>query len=138
MVIQRWQTLLLLLAIALMCVFTFTPYARVVTIPDQPVDVFAKDTPVILVINAVIAALLVLSIFMFKNLKRQMTITILSALLICVSLTVSLILIYNTEGAGIIWTGGVMLLGVALLAALWAYRLMKKDLKLLRSYDRLR
>ena len=100
---------------------------------------FIADAPVMLVVNIVIAVLLFLSIFLFKNLKRQMTVTMLSIILICASIVTCGIVLYTAyPGASLIWTGGVLLLLVALVCAIFAYRFMKKDHKLLTGYDRLR
>lgn len=140
MVIQRFQTLLLLAAVILMCIFSFTPYGAVQ--PGEGAEItkiFVKDAPILLIANLAVAVILVLTIFMYKNLRRQMALTILSIVLIAVDAVASLMLLYRNEGnVSIIWAGGVLLLLVAVLACLWAYRLMAKDRKLLRSYDRMR
>ena len=140
MVIQRWQSLLLLIAVALMCVFCCTPWAmRAVEGIEEATPVFNSEAPVLLVLNIVIAVLLFLSIFMFKNLKRQMKVTVLSIILICASIVTCGITLYTAyPGATLVWTGGVLLLLVALVCALCAYRLMEKDHRLLNSYNRLR
>lgn len=140
MVIQRWQSLLLLIAVVLMAVFCCTPWAsQAAEGVAEATPVFVSDAPVLLILNIVIAVLLFLSIFMFKNLKRQMTVTLLSIILICTSMVTCGIMLYTAyPGAGLIWTGGVLLLLVALVCAVFAYRFMKKDHKLLTSYDRLR
>ena len=68
MVIQRWQTLLLLIAVALMCVFCLTPFA---TIPETenlaaaPTQLFVKDAPVFMILNVTIALLLFLAILSY-------------------------------------------------------------------------
>lgn len=141
MVIQRWQSLLLLIAVVLMCIFCATPYARITAAEAavEPTDVFVYDAPVFLIVNIVIAAVLFIAIFMYKNLARQMTITLISIVLLCASMVTCGFILYSTmPDAELIWTGGVLLLVVALVCALAAYRCMGKDRKLLRSYDRLR
>lgn len=141
MVIQRWQSLLLLIAVVLMCIFCSTPYARISAAEATlaPTSVFVYDAPVFLTINIVIAVVLFIAIFMYKNLRRQMTVTIISIVLMCASAVTCGFILYGTmPDAELIWTGGVLLLLVALVCALAAYRFMRKDLKLLRSYDRLR
>ena len=142
MVIQRWQTVLLLVAVIIMGIFCLTPYAidrSIATEIGGGAPVYVSDAPVFLVLNLVIAALLFISIFMYKNLKRQMTVTLLSMILICASMVTCGIIFYrSTPNAEIIWTGGVILLILALICALFAYRLMGKDRKTLSSYDRLR
>ncbi len=140
MVIQRLQTLFLLIAVVLMCVFCCTPWAsHAAEGVAEASPVFVSEAPVLLILNIVIAVLLFISIFMFKNLKRQMAVTVLSIILICASMVTCGILLYTAyPGATFIWTGGVLLLLVALVCVLFAYRFMKKDHKLLTSYDRLR
>jgi len=140
MVIQRWQSLLLLIAVVLMAVFCCTPWAtQAAEGVEEAAPIFISEAPALLVLNIVIAVILFISIFMFKNLKRQMSVTVLSIVLICTSIVTCGIMLYTAyPGAGLIWTGGVLLLLVALICALFAYRFMKKDFKLLTSYDRLR
>ena len=140
MVIQRWQNLLLLIAIVLMCIFCSTPYAvRAAVDGAEPTSVFVKDAPVFLILNLVIAALLVIGRFLFKNLKRQMTATLISIVLVCASIVTCGFMLYaSMPDAELIWTGGVVLLVLTLICALAAYRFMRKDRNLLRSYDRLR
>lgn len=142
MVIQRWQSLLLLIAVALMCVFCLTPFATVPAgeaVENGVSEIFIKDAPVFMVLNIVIAVLLFISIFLFKDLKRQRTVTLISIVLLAASLvTCGFILYVGMPDANVIWFGGVSLLVVCLILALFAYRFMGRDLRLLRSYDRLR
>ena len=139
MQIQRIQTLLLLIAVALMCVFCLTPYAQTTGADGTVTDVFVKDTPVLHVVNACIAVLLFLNIFMYKDLKRQMSLTIVSALLLAGSaVACGFVVTVGLPDARLIWTGGVLLLVVTLILALCAYRCMRRDKRKLASYDRLR
>ncbi len=141
MVIQRIQTLFLLLAVGFMILFCLTPFAsaEAANAADSFTPVFVKDAPVYMILNIVIAVLLFLGIFMFKNLKQQMKVTVASMLLICASIvSFGFLLFVGMPDAHVIWTGGVLLLVCALVCALFAYRGMKKDHKLLTSYDRLR
>lgn len=140
MVIQRWQTLFLLIAVVLMGVFCSTPYAVQASIDGAvpATEVFMKDTPVLLVLNLVLAALLFISIFMFKNLRMQMRVTMMSIVLLCASIVTCGIVVYvGMANASLIWTGGVVLLVIALVCAICALRLMKKDHRILSSADRL-
>lgn len=141
MVIQRWQSVLLLLAVVLMCVFCATPLATYAA--DNSAEslsaVYVKDAPVLLTVSILVAALLFISIFLYKNLKRQMTVTLLSIVLIVATIVTGFFVVYNAyPGADFILFGGIMLLVITLILALCAYRLMKSDLRKLRSYDRLR
>lgn len=137
MVIQRWQNLLLLFALIFTGLFCATSYA---VIPgDVPANVYAYDTPVLLIINLVVVALLAIGISVFKNLKRQMTIANIVMVLICASLVTCGALLYLvTPTADLVMLGGVNYLILAFICTLVARNFMRKDLNLLRSYDRLR
>lgn len=138
MVIQRWQSVLLLLAVIMMAVFSLTPMATYTAL-DEPVSVYAKDAPVLLTVTLLVAVLLFISIFMYKNLKRQITVTLLSIILIAVVIVTGIAVVYRVyPEAQFIFLGGITLLVLALIFALGAYRCMKSDLRKLRSYDRLR
>lgn len=138
MVIQRWQSVLLLLAVIMMAVFSLTPMATYTAL-DEPVSVYAKDAPVLLTVTLLVAVLLFISIFMYKNLKRQITVTLLSIILIAVVIVTGIAIVYRVyPEAQFIFLGGITLLVLALIFALGAYRCMKSDLRKLRSYDRLR
>lgn len=141
MVIQRWQSVLLLLAVVLMCVFCTSPLATYAAdnSSDAVSSVYVKDAPVLFTVAILVAALLFISIFLFKNIKRQMSVTLLSIVLIAATIVTGFFVIYNAyPGAQFVVFGGIALLVIALILALGAYRLMKKDLRKLRSYDRLR
>lgn len=141
MQIQRIQTLMLLIAAILVAVFCFVPFASrsVAESADSASFVCAKDAPVLLVLNLTIAAILLIVIFMYKNLRQQMRMTILSIVLICASIVTSGFVIFvGLDNATPILFGGVILLVLALIFALFAYRGMKHDHHLLRSMDRLR
>lgn len=139
MVIQRWQSVMLLIAFVLMCIFCATPYAQIKGAEAVVTPVFAKDAPVFMILNIVVAALLFISIFLFKNLKLQMRVTLITILLIATStLCAGFMVMRNMPDAEFILTGGIVLLLAALVFAVLALRFMKKDHNLLRSYDRLR
>lgn len=140
MVIQRWQSVLLLLAVVLMCIFCSTPFAtRTVEGTLEASDVFISEAPVLLVLNILVAVLLFIAIFLFKNLRLQMRVTLISMVLIATSMAGSAFVVYGGGMAtSLIWVGGVLLLLAALICALAALRFMRRDRNLLRSYDRLR
>lgn len=139
MVIQRWQSLLLLIATVLIVLVNFMPVAQMLPGQGAPTPMFTTDAPILLVIDIVVGVLLFLNIFMFKNLRLQMRVTLLSILLMCVLTVTGAFIIYrNSPVAQVEWTGAVLLLLVALIFALAAYRFMRRDHNLLRSVDRLR
>ena len=135
MVIQRWQSLLLLVAAVFMAVFCLTPYA-IRTAAEAPV--YATDAPVFLIINVLVAVLLFISIFLFKNLKLQMRVTLAGIVLLVASMVTCAFILWRAEpDAEPLWCGGVLLLPAAAVCAVAALRFMKKDYRLLKSYDRL-
>ena len=101
--------------------------------------VLVADAPVLLTLNILIAVLLIISIFLYRDLRRQMRVTLLILLLICASMVTSGFIIYaGIPGAEPILLGGVSLLLLALIFALLAYRAMGRDRRLLAAADRLR
>lgn len=138
MVIQRWQSVFLLIGAIVMIVFCFVPVGNA-TVENEIVKLMPSDYPVFLTVNILIAVLLFIAIFLFKNTRRQKTVTLVSMLLIAASAATGGFIIYGDQrGAEIEWFGGVILLVVALVMALAAYRGISRDEKLLRSYDRIR
>ena len=138
MVIQRIQSLMLLIAAVLTAVFCFVPFASVET-GSAVSAVMVKDAPVLLILNIVVGLLMFLIIFMYRDLRRQMRMTLLAMVLLCASIvTCGFIVFVGIPGAELVLLGGVSLLVLALLFALLAYRGMKRAHRLLTSADRLR
>lgn len=139
MVIQRWQSVLLLLAVIMVAIFCATPFATYPGITGDAACVHVFDVPVLMIVSSLAGILLLLSIFMYKNLKHQMTVTLISAVLVVAAIATCISVTYNAfSGARLVFAGGVMSLVLALLLSIGAHRLMGKDLRKLRSYDRLR
>ncbi len=133
MVIQRIQTVWLLIALVFMVFIGLRPIA---TSPVGPV--MLSDMPVLVVIDVLIGILLFLSIFMFKNLKLQKKVTILSMVMMAVLGVVSGFFLYNNcPDATLEWGGGIVLLIFALIFGMLAYRGMSKDEKKLKASDSL-
>ena len=142
MVIQRWQTVWLLVATVLVAVFCCIPMAIVpgeVNDPNSVTFMRPVDVPVFMVVNIVVAFLLFLSIFLYKNTRRQKTLTLVSMLLIVVVMVTEVLLLYSWNDAygGIEWLGSIFLLLAALVFALLAYRGINHDERLLKAADRL-
>lgn len=143
MVIQRWQTVWLLIAAVLIAVFCFVPMAIV---PGEALDsnsvtfLSPKDLPVFLTVNILVSVLLFLSIFLYKNTRRQKLLTLVSMLLIAVIIATECILLFSwdTTQGKIEWLGSVFLLLGALVFAGMAYQGIRKDEKLLKAADRIR
>ncbi len=136
MVIQRWQSVFLFLASVMMGIFSFVPFATQVS-GEEILQFTPMDAPVYCTLNLLIALLLLLAIFMFKNIKRQKTVTLVSVVLMVASAVSGGVIVYS-GGMAVDWTGGVLLLICSGVLALAAYRRIVADERLLRSYDRLR
>jgi len=143
MVIQRWQTVWLLLAAVLVSVFCFLPMA-LLSGQTQDVDSVTllrpTDVPVVMIVNIVVALMLFIAIFLYRNTRRQKTVTLVSILLLVVSMVTEALVIYgwNSAAGRMEWLGSIFLLIGALVFAVLAYRGISRDEKLLRSADRLR
>lgn len=151
MVIQRFQTLFLLMATILVIVFIFTPFGYSVLYSSEGQTTFVQDWSSLnfigLVIPSALAALLYLvAIFLFKNMSLQKTIVVFGVIMTLVAIGVTIYLlaagflditvgdtIYNTR-----WGGGGLLLVAALLAGLAAISRISADQRILRNVDRLR
>jgi len=129
---------MLLIAAIVMAIFCFSPFATVEA-AGVTRAVMVKDAPAFLVLNIVVGVLLFLIIFMYRDLRRQMRMTLLAMTLLCASIVTGGFIMYaGFDGATPVLLGGVSLLVLALLFALLAYRGMSRDHKLLTSADRLR
>lgn len=130
---------MLLLAVCLMAAFCSTGFGVTVdeTAVAQSAPLLVRDYPLFLIANLGIALILFIVIFMYRKLKRQMAVTLVCAVLICASIAACFCIVYGT-GVPVHWNGGVLLLVGALICTLMAYNFMRKDHKLLSSYDRLR
>lgn len=149
MVIQRVQTLYLLLSIAFMTAFFFLPfgYIKIVDPGQAPLlDPLTGTYSLSTIIPTSVAIFFSLvAIFLFKALPTQKLFVIFSAL---ISLAEVILVIYilatpyvssdPSASDTAIWGGGGLLLIGALIVDIAAYRSISRDQKLLRSYDRLR
>lgn len=148
--IQRSQTLYLLLAIALMVAFLFMPFGYTV-LDDAATGQYVEKplkalTFVGLIIPVALSLLtMVIAIFTFRRIPVQQAMVIVAALFIgaCVGVVVYVLTagLADTDpeiATRTVWGGGGLLLVAAWLALWAAYRGMAHDRKLLRSYDRLR
>lgn len=142
MVIQRIQTVYLLLASALMFVLTFAlPIGRLHAEGlAEPMAVKVCSDMSMMIICLATAVLLFIDIFLYKNLKFQMNCTLCCCVLVWASMfavaSVMALVMPEEFEASWLWPSIVSLASFALTVMAWAA--MKHDYKLLRSYDRLR
>lgn len=135
MVIQRWQSVLLLISAIFVALAGILPYA----VTANGIDVCAVQTPVLLCVDILVALLLLIDIFLYRNLRYQMKVTRLAlGLIVVLEAAIAAYTCAGLEGATISIIGGIVMPVLALISAFVALRLMLRDYRLLRSADRLR
>ena len=135
MVIQRWQSVLLLISAIFVALAGILPYA----VTANGVDLCAVQTPVLLCVDILVALLLLIDIFLYRNLRYQMKVTRLAlGLIVVLEAAIAAYTCAGLEGATISIIGGIVMPMLALISSFVALRLMHSDYRLLRSADRLR
>ncbi len=135
MVIQRWQSVLLLISAIFVALAGILPYA----VTANGVDVCAVQTPVLLCVDILVALLLLIDIFLYRNLRYQMKVTRLAlGLIVVLEAAIAAYTCAGLEGATISILGGIVMPVLALISSFVALRLMHRDYRLLRSANRLR
>ena len=139
MVIQRWQSVYLLVAIFAMALACFLPFGAIVTEGIPAMKLVPGDFPVLLTLNILIAVLLLIDMFMYKNLKSQKMVACICALLCVASIATQVIILARHEAPfALVWNGSIIATFCAFVCALMARYNIKRDENTLRSYDRLR
>ncbi len=154
MVIQRWQSVLLLAAAVMMCCFTFCSLGQVNTTDysfnfstlgftvenggEAPEHTFLS-TWYFFVLTLTTAILLLIDIFLYHNLPLQKKVCWVCILLIIGSMAVGATLGYTAiEGGTISWSGQICAPIIALIATLMALGRIQSDHNKLRAVDRIR
>ena len=155
MVIQRWQSLLLLIAAAVMACFTFLSLGQVTT-PDYTFNFTSLgfyqegiptdgETPInvhtwyFFMLSLTTLVLMVLDIFLFRNIRLQKRVC-----LVCILFTVACGCVGGylgfcaIIGGQIGWSSVALCPFIAIIACILAYYRMSADYNLLRAADRLR
>ena len=135
MQIQRIQTLYIFLAVVAMAIFIIVPYGEVDFISNQPVvteKLYTMTEYGILTPAAAALLLMIVDIFMYSNIGLQKTVlTIAMLLTLCCIAVVCFTLFKQAEAEGMearftVWD------------ILMAISAINKDIKRLKSYDRIR
>lgn len=155
MVIQRWQSVLLLIAVVLMGCFSFMSLGQIQTadftfnftalgitpegIPTGGQSPEPVSTWYLFSISLLSAILSLIAIFSFKNLKFQKKLCIIIELcLICVIIA-AVILGYNLFDGGIIsWSSLICAPFISLISVVMAYQRIARDERIIRDSERLR
>lgn len=156
MVIQRWQSIFLLIVAALMACFTFCSLGQV-QLPDYslnfttlgfsiegestggaPTGYVAYTWPFFIV--SILSFLIpLISIFLFKNMKLQKTLCLIELLFIMALIAIGAAYGYcQFEGAAVSWSSLIVAPMLAFVADVMAYNRISHDQRLLRAADRLR
>lgn len=139
MVLQRWQSVYLLVGVFAMILACFLPFGALVSEGETITKIVTSDYPVLLILNILIAVLLFIDIFMFKNLRAQKLVAAVCALLCIAALATQVLILVNSEiSFNLVWNGSIICTFCAFVCTLMARYNMKRDEKLLRSYDRIR
>lgn len=156
MIIQRWQTVALLIAVVMMAIFTFMSLGQVqtesftyiftsmgFTAEGIPADGTSGGTSVstwyffCLSLLCVIVALI--DIFFYKNLSLQIRVCAIEALLIVAAIAVAALLGYMVfDGSSVGWSSAAAAPFIALASTLLARKLMISDRNKLAAADRIR
>lgn len=141
MVIQRWQSVFLLVAAIAMGLFAFLGTACI-NVTDGMVCWHALDCVPLFVLNCLTALLAFAAIFLYNNLKLQKRVTMITVLLsvLSLALTVAAVMsVTQTEDCvGATWRWTIGLPVIAAVFGIWAHGRMRADERLLKSYDRIR
>lgn len=135
MVIQRWQSVMLLLASVCMIFVMFLPVGFLENPMSSESATLIKpiDNPVLMIVEGLTALLLIISIFLFKNMKLQTTVVGISMLLIVACIATSVLLVSGMPDYAAIIT-----LAAAFLLCVMACRFIRSDRRKLSESNRLR
>lgn len=156
MVIQRWQSVLLLIAGVMMGCFTFFSLGQV-QLPDMSLNLttlgftiegvptdgapggYEERTWAFFVVSLMSFIIPVLNIFLFKNLSLQKNLCLIEALFITATIVIALVVGYNSfEGNPVSWSSLAIAPFIALVADTMALNCIRKDDHRLKSVDRFR
>jgi hypothetical protein len=149
--IQRIQTIYLLGATILLAICLFTPIAQLVPLKGDTytlvISHLIDNTKGLLNFGTVLVFLLgwvfilcLLAIIQYKNRKRQMT-TCITSIVLCILLTIAIfyqIHILKIAGSIVFYKLPIVFPLISAILLFLAWRGVKKDDELVRSYDRLR
>lgn len=141
MVIQRWQTVFLFVTAVFMALFTFMPYATT-TVDGVVVELAPSNSMVYMIVNILTIIIAFISIFMYRDLRKQVrTVKLVMLLIVCAAVTGALLLFgpnAPSNGVELCITGGLPFLIGSLIFSSLALRGIRKDQKILASNDRIR
>lgn len=144
MQIQRIQTVYIFLALVAMAVFMVVPYGVVIALGQTPVAseyLYTMAEYGILIPVAAIIILLLLDIFLYRNMPLQRTVLVISFMITLAVIATVCFALYKearAEGVDAHFTVWDILLPLAALFEILGIKGIMNDIKLLNSYNRLR
>ncbi len=156
MVIQRWQSVLLLLAAVAMATFSFLTLGQVklqeytldFTTLGFHIDGVAANgaesgyymrTWSFFMVSLMCAVIPLINIFLFRNLRLQKTLCLIGILFIFVLIVIGWGYGYRTfENVSVKWSPAIIAPFLALIATVMGFVRINADQKMLRSADRIR
>ncbi|MDE5663916.1 MAG: DUF4293 domain-containing protein [Muribaculaceae bacterium] len=155
MVIQRWQSVLLLVAVVMMGLFSFLSLGQVQTAdysynftalglcPEG--ELTSAENPgcistwYLFAVSLLSALLSLIAIFTFRQFRLQKRLCMITMLLLVCVICVCALVAYNSfDGSDVSWSSMICAPFVALIAVIMAYQRIKADHRLLRAADTLR
>ena len=133
MVIQRWQSVLLLLAFNLLGLAFIMPVGTVDGVDIEP----TSDLP-FMIINVTAAILAAIDIFLYRNLPLQIRIASVTLVIAIGAAIVGALHFMVTDGFGMVVVGGFPLPLIAAIFIWIARSMMVNDRRLLAAADRIR
>ncbi len=133
MVIQRWQSVFLLLAFNLLGLAFIMPVGTVDGVDIEP----TSDLP-FMIINITAAILAAIDIFLYRNLPLQIRIASVTLVLAIGAAIVGALHFMVTDGFGMVVVGGFPLPLIAAIFIWIARSMMVNDRRLLAAADRIR
>ena len=156
MVIQRWQSVFLLIAAVMMACFTFVSIGQVqladyslnfttlgFTYEGEPsqggVSGYYQHTWAFFIVSLLATVLPLINIFLFKNLKLQKTVCLIEIFILLAILAIGCTYgYYYFDGATVSWSSLIIAPLIAFVADIMAYNRICADQRLLKAADRLR
>lgn len=156
MVIQRWQSVLLLVAAVAMATFSFLSLGQI-QLSDYTLNFttlgfyiegeatngvasgYYMHTWSFFIVSLMCVIIPLIDIFLFKNLRLQKTLCLIGILFILAAVSIGCGYGYCTfDGISVSWSSLIIAPLIAVIALVMAYSRINADQKMLRSVDRIR
>lgn len=156
MVIQRWQSVFLLIVTVMMACFTFMSIGQV-QLPDYTLNFttlgftyegnptqggptgYYQHTWALFIVSLLATVLPFINIFLFKNMKLQKTVCLIEIFLMLAILAIGCTYgYYHFDGTTVGWSSIIIAPLIAFVADIMAYNRISADQRLLKAADRLR